>query len=91
MKKDQEMIMNWVKNEKLSFLDERIQNLNNRKYKLILRINGISQSENQHSILNNQEKYLTLQSVRTPNTKRLRTGDYPQLDQCVYLWLIDKV
>jgi hypothetical protein len=56
-----------------------------------LRINGISQSENQHSILNNQEKYLTLQSVRTPNTKRLRTGDYPQLDQCVYLWLIDKV
>ena len=42
-------------------------------------------------ILNNQEKYLTLQSVRTPNTKRLRTGDYPQLEQCVYLWLIDKV
>ena len=29
--------------------------------------------------------------MRTPNTKRLRTGDYPQLEQCVYLWLIDKV
>ena len=42
-------------------------------------------------ILSNQDKYLTLESLRTPGTKRLRTGDYPELEQCLYLWLIDKL
>jgi hypothetical protein len=43
------------------------------------------------AILSNQEKYLTLESVRTPKTKRLRPGEYPELEQCLYLWFIDKI
>jgi hypothetical protein len=42
-------------------------------------------------ILSNQEKYLTLESARTPKTKRLRPGEYAELEQCLYLWFIDKI
>jgi hypothetical protein len=42
-------------------------------------------------ILSNQEKYLTLESARTPKTKHLRPGEYPELEQCLYLWFIDKI
>ena len=41
--------------------------------------------------MSNQVKYLTLESERTPRKTRLRPGEYPELEQCLYLWFIDKI
>jgi hypothetical protein len=42
-------------------------------------------------ILRNASKYTSMESIRLPGTKRLRNGEFPNLEQCVYLWIIDKL
>ena len=44
-------------------------------------------------ILNSQDKYLSMDSIRSPGAKRLRWGEYPNLEKCLYMyiWLMDKV
>jgi hypothetical protein len=42
-------------------------------------------------ILRNASKYTSMESIRSPGTKRLRNGEFPNLEQCVYLWIIDKL
>ena len=42
-------------------------------------------------ILKDKEKYLSTSSIRSPGTKRLREGEYPHLESCLYLWFSDKV
>ena len=32
-----------------------------------------------------------MESIWSPGTKRLRNGEFPNLEQCVYLWIIDKL
>jgi hypothetical protein len=32
-----------------------------------------------------------MEIIRSPGTKRLRNGEFPNLEQCVYLWTIDKL
>jgi hypothetical protein len=32
-----------------------------------------------------------MERIRSPGTKQLRNGEYPNLEQCVYLWIIDKL
>ena len=83
LSKKREIIYFSRENPKLKQIE--IKNHFENKWNIIIGKSTLSE------ILNNQEKYLTLESVRTPNTKRLRAGEYPQLEQCLYLWLIDKV
>jgi hypothetical protein len=42
-------------------------------------------------ILKDKEKYLSTDSIRSPGAKRLREGDYPHLESCLYIWLKDKI
>ena len=42
-------------------------------------------------ILRNQAKYISTDCIRSPGTKRLRSGDYPNLEKCIYIWFVDKL